>query len=155
MQLSFASLLSLVVLVTSVQALPAQEKRSPLDPLGIAYQVGDDAAAATAASVEKRSPANFRFDYPLAVRENDAAAAAAGVEKRSPANPRYPLAARENDDAAATAAGVEKRLLVLYPVAGLENDDATAAAAEAEQYLSRMKLVGRYAKEFPSSSVSE
>ncbi|KAH7903552.1 hypothetical protein BJ138DRAFT_1120263 [Hygrophoropsis aurantiaca] len=30
MQLSFASLLSLVILVTSVQALPAQEKRSPV-----------------------------------------------------------------------------------------------------------------------------
>ncbi|KAH7913566.1 hypothetical protein BJ138DRAFT_1145757, partial [Hygrophoropsis aurantiaca] len=52
MQLSFASLLSLVVLVTSVQALPAQDKRSPT--YGLAERENDDAAA-TAAGVEKRA----------------------------------------------------------------------------------------------------
>ncbi|KAH7906986.1 hypothetical protein BJ138DRAFT_1129512 [Hygrophoropsis aurantiaca] len=48
--LSFASLLSLVVLVTSVQAVPAH-KRSPAD--NAKFDLVD---AATGAGVEKRSP---------------------------------------------------------------------------------------------------
>ncbi|KAH7920211.1 hypothetical protein BV22DRAFT_1122900 [Leucogyrophana mollusca] len=77
MQLAFTSIMALAVAVASVQALPAQEKREPID-LVFGYDIAKEESSVVD-TVEKRAP----IMYFIAKDESENAEGTT-VEKRAP-----------------------------------------------------------------------